>query len=292
MIGSMYLHLTHTPAAIDNESKLEEAPSETEEFQPLAARTAPPSSDHTPISSDSTPVSPLIDEEFEASEPSDTRITSSHSTAPSDSTTPLSPTRIAEATALSLSLFCKRYRSSYETPSPSSSLTLPIRKRYQGQQQVVLVVDTATDKPLGLSYEALRRRELRVEETPAPRPLVRATWVDPADDIVYIDIPIYVPPICVPILTPPSPEWSSGSLLVSPSSPAVPTLVALPATTPVATIAVDEDEFLEAGHVDAQRAEMWQARYDDHRLIHDLLVQNTKMQRELQELRDRVTILE
>nr|GFA84332.1 hypothetical protein [Tanacetum cinerariifolium] len=28
-----------------------------------------------------------------------------------------------------------------------------------------------------------------------------------------------------------------------------------------------------AGHVDARRAEMWQARYDDHRLIHDLLVQ-------------------
>ncbi|GJX46144.1 hypothetical protein Tco_0271334 [Tanacetum coccineum] len=26
------------------------------------------------------------------------------------------------------------------------------------------------------------------------------------------------------------------------------------------------------GYVDAQRAEMWQARYDDHRLIHDLLV--------------------
>ncbi|GKE22135.1 hypothetical protein Tco_1433647, partial [Tanacetum coccineum] len=24
-----------------------------------------------------------------------------------------------------------------------------------------------------------------------------------------------------------------------------------------------------AGYVDAQRAEMWQARYDDHRLIHD-----------------------
>ncbi|GJY89084.1 hypothetical protein Tco_0503712 [Tanacetum coccineum] len=34
-----------------------------------------------------------------------------------------------------------------------------------------------------------------------------------------------------------------------------------------------------AGHVDVQRAEMWHARYDDHRLIHDLLVQNTMMQR-------------
>nr|GFC68269.1 hypothetical protein [Tanacetum cinerariifolium] len=33
--------------------------------------------------------------------------------------------------ALSPSSFRKRYRSSYETPSPSSSLILPIRKRYR-----------------------------------------------------------------------------------------------------------------------------------------------------------------
>ncbi|GKF74173.1 hypothetical protein Tco_0220505, partial [Tanacetum coccineum] len=174
------------------------------------------------------------------------------------------------------------------------------------------------------------------------------------------------PPAHVPIQTPPSPEWSSGSLPVSPLSPAFP--------TPAATIAVGEDEFFEvgaqlelhgsilhdhtqrldalpptlfegydrdlrelytrsrdvrdeifsqryrlrsleqeqeraivtfsdiwrpvlaleswAGYVDAQRAEMWRARYDDHRLIHDLLVQNTTMHRELQEVRDRVTILE
>ncbi|GKC38996.1 hypothetical protein Tco_1051380 [Tanacetum coccineum] len=52
-----------------------EAPSETEELQPLPARTTLPSSDHTPTSPDPTPVLPLTDEEFEASEPSDTRIT-------------------------------------------------------------------------------------------------------------------------------------------------------------------------------------------------------------------------
>ncbi|GJX14140.1 hypothetical protein Tco_0205898 [Tanacetum coccineum] len=84
----------HILATIDTESEPEEAPSETEEFQPLAARTSPPSSDHTPISFDSTPVSPLIDEEFEASEPLDTRITSPHFTAPSDSTTPLSSSHL------------------------------------------------------------------------------------------------------------------------------------------------------------------------------------------------------
>ncbi|GKC02932.1 hypothetical protein Tco_0994542 [Tanacetum coccineum] len=177
----------------------------------------------------------------------------------------------------------------------------------------------------------------RVEETPTPRPRVRTTWVDPVDSIVYTDILIDVPPVRVPVQTPPSPEWSSGSLPVSPSSPTVPTPVASLVTIPVATIAVDKDEFLEvgtqlelygsilhdhtqrlnilpptlfegydrnlrelytksreswAGHVDAQRAEMWRAKYNDHRLIHDLLVQNTTMQRELQEMRDRATILE
>ncbi|GKE02602.1 hypothetical protein Tco_1390585, partial [Tanacetum coccineum] len=155
---------THTPSAIDTKSKAEETPSEIEEFQPLVARTTLPSSDHTHPSSDLTLVSPLTDEEFEASEPSDTRITSSHSTAPSDSTIPLSldhqlpqtsptpnrvsyyhstarmgvrtqPTlslgmsaRIVEAAAVSPSSFRKRYRSSYKMPSPSSSPTLPIQK--------------------------------------------------------------------------------------------------------------------------------------------------------------------
>ncbi|GKE45800.1 hypothetical protein Tco_1473084, partial [Tanacetum coccineum] len=314
---------THTPATIDTESEPEEAPLETGEF--------------------------------EASEPSDTKITSPHSTAPSDSTTSLSPdhplaqtshapTRAsyyrssARAAALSHSSFRKRYRSSYETPSPLSSLTLPIRKRYQGtsnlvedtkdessdsdteregsedecpssedeghgsedegpgleeeeaapegQQQALPVVDTATDEPLGLDYGALRHHELALEKGSVP-------------SIYEIG-------------------QSSSSLLVSLSSPAVPTPVASLVTTLTATIAVGEDEFLEepragagegysdicalwrpvlaleswAGYVNTQRAEIWRARYDDHRLIHDLLVQNTKMQRELQELRGRVTTLE
>ncbi|GKB06042.1 hypothetical protein Tco_0834275 [Tanacetum coccineum] len=196
--------------------------------------------------------------------------------------------RIAEATALSLSSFCKRYRSSYETPSPSSSPTLPIRKRYQGtSERVEDTEDESSDSdtkregsedegpgseeekeeaaPEG--QQALRCRELalgegsmpskfeigqssrsvlekqRIEETPAPRPSVHATWVDPVDDILYTDILIYVPPIHVPVQTPPSPEWSSSSLPVSPSSLAVPTPVASPAdSSPVASPATVEAE--------------------------------------------------
>ncbi|GJV53554.1 hypothetical protein Tco_1449295 [Tanacetum coccineum] len=306
-------HLTvghaHTPTIVDTEFEPEEAPLEIEEFLPLVYR------------------APLTDEEFEVSEPSDTRITSSHSSASSDSTALLSPdhlrtqtsstptptrvsfhrrttrmvvytqptlspgmsAQIAEADALSPSSFCKRYRPSYETPSPSSSSTLPIRKRYrededpgleeeeeeeaapEGQQQAVLIVDITANEPLRLGYEALRHHELelgegsmpstfeigqssrsmskqqRVKETLTPRPRVRTTWVDPVDGIIYTDILVDVPPACLLVQIPPSPEWSFGSLLVSPSSSAVPTLVASPVTTPATTIAVDEDEFLEVG---------------------------------------------
>ncbi|GJY78359.1 hypothetical protein Tco_0484160 [Tanacetum coccineum] len=63
----------HTPATKDTESEPEEAPSEIEEFLPLVSR------------------APLTDEEFEASKPSDTRTTSSHSPTSSESTAPLSP---------------------------------------------------------------------------------------------------------------------------------------------------------------------------------------------------------
>nr|GEY90898.1 hypothetical protein [Tanacetum cinerariifolium] len=161
--------LAHTPATADTESKPEEASLKTEEF--------------------------------EASEPSNTRITSSHSLASSDSIAPLSPdhpltqtsptstptrvsfhrriariadctyrrtyrptlssgmsAQIAEADDLSYSLFRKRYRSSYKTtsPSPSSSPTLPIQKRYQGTSE--LVEDTE-DKSLDLSIKrGFRRR--------------------------------------------------------------------------------------------------------------------------------------
>ncbi|GJX50662.1 retrovirus-related pol polyprotein from transposon TNT 1-94 [Tanacetum coccineum] len=256
------LHLTvgqaHTPATVDIESELEDAPLETEEF--------------------------------EASELSETRITSSNSSASSDFTAPLSPdhpltqsmsARIAEAASLSPSSFRKRYRSSCETPSPSSSPTLPIWKRYQGTSGLVEdtkdessdsvpVEETAVDEPLGLGYGALRGRELVVGEGEMPitfevgqssrsvpehegeermsafRQTTLVTWVDPEDGRVYTDIPTYAPPTA-PVQTLPSPEWSSSSLPVSPPSLAVSTPVASPVTTQATTITVDEDEFLEVG---------------------------------------------
>nr|GEY30159.1 hypothetical protein [Tanacetum cinerariifolium] len=299
------------------ESEPKETPPEAEESQPLGSRV------------------PLKGEEFEASELSGTRTISSHSSASSDSTTPLSPdhplthdsptltptrvlfhrmttrmavrtlptlspgmsARIAEAAALSPSSFYKRYRSSYETRSPSSSLTLPIWKRYrvtsklildaetedessdldtevegsedegpgskeeeeeeatpEGQQQAILIVDTIMDEPLGLEYRELRRRELALGEGLVPstfevgqrfgsvleqegaerksafRQHTIVTWVDPADGRVYTDILTYVPP-AAPVQTPPSPEWLSGSLPVSPSFLVVPSPIASLVTT-------------------------------------------------------------
>ncbi|GKF41691.1 hypothetical protein Tco_0125033, partial [Tanacetum coccineum] len=47
-----------------------------------------------------------------------------------------------------------------------------------------------------------------------------------------------------------------------------------------------------AGHVDTRMADMSWARYDGHRLIHDMLVQQAAMQRGLQEMRGCFTILE
>ncbi|GJW90073.1 hypothetical protein Tco_0167626 [Tanacetum coccineum] len=92
------LHLTvgqaHAHATVDTVSEPEEALSEIEEFLPLVSRV------------------PLTDEEFEASEPLDTSITSSHSTTSSDSTTPLFPdhplTQTAPTPMLSRPLYYHR----------------------------------------------------------------------------------------------------------------------------------------------------------------------------------------
>ncbi|GKD51705.1 hypothetical protein Tco_1280681 [Tanacetum coccineum] len=132
-------------------------------------------------------------------------------------------------------------------------------------KQAVPVVDTATDEPLGLGYEAARCRTLaladdlvpstfeigqssrsvpekqKAEETPAPSLPIRPTWVDPRDGIVFTDIECVVPPVRALVQTPPSPERSSGSLPVSLASLLVSTSIASPAnSSPVASPATIE----------------------------------------------------
>nr|GEZ25684.1 hypothetical protein [Tanacetum cinerariifolium] len=137
--------------------------------------------------------------------------------------------RVAEVMALLDSALLKRYRSSYETSSSSSSLDLLARKRYRDEGRGL------DDKGHGLDGEGrrvesdglgLEGEEVTVPEEPerpkrvsALRQPTLTTWINPEDGIAYIDIPTYPPPA----KTPPSPEWS------------------------FATIPVDEDQFIEIG---------------------------------------------
>nr|GEX37193.1 hypothetical protein [Tanacetum cinerariifolium] len=94
----------------------------------------------------------------------------------------------------------------------------------------------------------------RPEGVLALRQPTLTTWIDLEDGRTYIDVPAYHLP-APPIQTPPSPEWSPGSLPVSPA----PSIVSLPISSPMISLTVPSPATL---------------------------------QRELQEMRGRVTALE
>ncbi|GJW77083.1 hypothetical protein Tco_0138765 [Tanacetum coccineum] len=329
----------------NTESDPEEAPSKVEKFQSVAS-----SNSTTPLSPDHllTYVSPT---------PTPTLVSFHHRTAcmvvrTQPTLSPGMSACIAEAAALSLSSFRKRYRSSYKTSS-LSSLTLPRRKRYrgtselildidnegdelgeedtkedeeddsldtdygreswglgnkdhglgdesqgledegfgleeeeaapEGQQQAVLVVETAVSEPLRLGYEALRcsfevgqssrfvPEQEGVKRISTFRQPTLVTWVDPEDDRVYTDVPAYALPSAL--------RYKFRSLEREQERIAM-TFGAL--WRPVLAL-----EAL-AGHVNTRLADTSRDRYDDHRLIHDMLVQQASMQRELHEMRGRV----
>ncbi|GJV50198.1 hypothetical protein Tco_1440410 [Tanacetum coccineum] len=194
---------------------------------------------------------------------------------------------------LSPSSFYKRYISSYETPSPSSSPTpsptLLLQKSSKSeeaasedqQQQAVPVEDTTVDEPLGLGYGATRRRALELaettDETTTPRLPVHTTWEDPMDGIVYTNIKYVMPLLRAPVQTRASPEWSSGSLPISPASLTIPT----PVASPVPTTAVD-----------ALPPTLFKGYGRDFTELFARSGVHTADQREIQELRERVAILE
>ncbi|GJT16724.1 reverse transcriptase domain-containing protein [Tanacetum coccineum] len=95
----------------------------------------------------------------------------------------------------------------------------------------------------------------RSERVSAFRQPAFTTWTDPEDGTVYIDVLTY-PPSAPPIQTPPSPDWTPGSLPISPShsdvpspvsSPLISLTVPSPVATLTATIPVDEDQFIVVG---------------------------------------------
>nr|GEU92645.1 hypothetical protein [Tanacetum cinerariifolium] len=208
-VAVRHAHLVDT----DTESDPEEASSEVDESHPLGSRV------------------PLMGKEFEASEPS--------------------------GSYFSPSSFRKRYRSSYKTPSPSSSLTLSVQKRYRGTSELILDTDSEGDElgeedteedesldadnkrkgqgldDVGLGYGVARRRAFELTEEIAPN-----TYEVGHSSRVYTNISTYAPP-ATHVQTPPSPEWSLGSLPISPSSLIVSSSIASPVATLAATIDVD-----------------------------------------------------
>ncbi|GJS32621.1 hypothetical protein Tco_0531003 [Tanacetum coccineum] len=112
-------------------------------------------------------------------------------------------------------------------------------------------------EPLGLGYGALRRQEIALGEGQMPsvfevgqgsgsvpeperpervstlRQPTLTTWIDPEDDKVYIDVPVY-PPLALPVQTLSFPEWSSGSLPVS----LTPSIVLSPISSPMIPLTV------------------------------------------------------
>ncbi|GKC46651.1 hypothetical protein Tco_1064373 [Tanacetum coccineum] len=183
-----------------------------------------------------------------------------------------------------------------------------------GQQQAAPVVGTTVSTPLGLGYRALRRRELALEEdevystfevgqgsgsapeserserVSAFRQPTLTTWTDSKDGMIYIDIPDYPPP-APPVQTPPLPDWTPGSLPVSPSlldvpslvsSPMVPLTVSSPVTTSTATIPIDEDQFIEIG----AQLELYRGILQDHTQRLDAMLPTlfVKIDRDVREL--------
>nr|GEW83231.1 hypothetical protein [Tanacetum cinerariifolium] len=236
---------------------------------------------------------------------------------------------MAEVAAMSDSAFRKRFRSSYDS---LPSLTLLVKKRYRGTSELILGTDSEEDEEIEESSDSDSESEdvedegTTVEDVdPSIEDVGLAARIEGpgVDDESYgldgeshgvddeshgLDDVSYgidgegggiksdklglgedeaIPEgrtgfwFCTRAYeieegTLPSPEWTSGSLPISPSPSVVPSYVsslmipltvpspiASPMATSIATISVDEDQFIE-----------------------------TALQRELQKMKDRVTVLE
>ncbi|GKF02906.1 hypothetical protein Tco_0029829 [Tanacetum coccineum] len=85
----------------------------------------------------------------------------------------------------------------------------------EGHQRAAPVVETAMGQSSGSVPESKRPERVSAHRQP-----ILTTWIDLEDGIAYIDVHAYPPP-APPAQTPPLPEWSSGSLPVSPT-PSIP----------------------------------------------------------------------
>ncbi|GJU22177.1 reverse transcriptase domain-containing protein [Tanacetum coccineum] len=133
---------------------------------------------------------------------------------------PHGPLLVIEAfrTAFKTRIGCTPYKLMYD-----KACHLPIKlehKAYWALYWTNFDLKTAGDhrKAQGFENKAKNAPE-RLEKVSALRQPTLTTWIDLEDGRVCIDVPAYPTP-APPVQTPPSPEWSSGSLFVS-SAPSI-----------------------------------------------------------------------
>nr|GEY88785.1 hypothetical protein [Tanacetum cinerariifolium] len=135
----------------------------------------------------------------------------------------------------------------------------------EGQRLAIPVVGTTVSEPLGLIYWALRGRELTLEEDHVYSTFEVGQGSGSTSEPERSE------------RTPPSPEWTfvllpiSRSLSVVPlpvSSPMIPLTVPSPIATSIATILVDEDQFIEVG----AQLNLYRGILQDHTLRLDAML--------------------
>nr|GEX07206.1 hypothetical protein [Tanacetum cinerariifolium] len=142
------------------------------EFEPFEDPSAPPSLDYPRTT-------PHAIDESETYETFETRVTSPYSTTPPPTLSPGYSTKLTKVTALSPSLFCKRYRGTYDliadtkTKRDESKDEVTESESEEAasedqQQQAVSAEDTAEDEPLGLGYRVVKRHALEQFEDTVP----------------------------------------------------------------------------------------------------------------------------
>ncbi|GJR21437.1 hypothetical protein Tco_0969964 [Tanacetum coccineum] len=86
--------------------------------------------------------------------------------------------------------------------------------RAHGMDDRVMVLDDESVFEVGQGSGSAPESKRRERVSTSRQPTL-ATWTDPEDGMVYIDVPTYPPP--PPVQTPPSPEWMSWFISISPS---------------------------------------------------------------------------
>nr|GEW54232.1 ribonuclease H-like domain-containing protein [Tanacetum cinerariifolium] len=213
--------------------------------------------------------------------------------------------KLTEAMTLSRPSFCKRRRSSYETPSSSlssaSSPTLPSRKRYRGTSELIADTETESDESkdegtYSESYRAAIRPALeRSGDTMPSTYKVRQSSRYTPDQQIAGETPIHTHARLPVRLTWEDPEDAAVREEILLHRCKLKNLERVQEETDI-TLGIVWRSILAletwAWYTHAQRAALWQSANEDRRGIYDLRRQHAIDQREMHELNDRIIALE